>query len=230
MSEKTTIVLDVDGTLVDSNYQHAIAWHRAFRARGYRAAIWEIHRHVGMGGDQFVTALLGEEAEEADGDALRDGHSEAYSELIGEIEAIEGASELIAELDDAGANLIIGSSAEKDECDHFVELLGAGGRIAGATTSADAEHSKPDPELVRVALEKYGTDGPALMIGDATWDVIAAKAAGIPTLALLTGGFSESELREVGAVEVSHSISALREHGVDWILDWAKNAAGTEAP
>jgi HAD superfamily hydrolase (TIGR01549 family) len=222
MGKDTTIVLDLDGTLVDSNYQHAIAWHRAFRAHGYRAAIWEIHRHVGMGGDQFVTALLGEEAEEADGDALRDGHSEAYAELIGEVEAIEGASELIAELDDAGANLIIGSSAEKDECDHYVELLGAGERIAGATTSADAEHSKPDPELVRVALEKYGTGGPALMIGDATWDVIAAKAAGIPTLALLTGGFSESELREVGAIEVSHSIDALREHGLEWILDWAK--------
>ena len=90
-----TVLLDVDGTLVDSNYQHAIAWHRAFHEHGYRAAIWEIHRHVGMGGDQFVGALLGEEAEDADGDELRDAHSEAYSKLIGEVEAIEGASELI---------------------------------------------------------------------------------------------------------------------------------------
>jgi len=217
-----TVVLDVDGTLVDSNYQHAIAWHRAFREHGYRAAIWEIHRHVGMGGDQFVAAVLGEEAEDADGDELRDGHSEAFSKLIGEVEAIEGASELIAELDDAGATVIIGSSAEKDECDHYVELLGAADRIAGATTAADAEHSKPHPELVQVALDKYGSGGPALMIGDSTWDVKAAKAAGLPTLGLLTGGFSESELREVGAVEVSHSISALREHGVDWLLGLAR--------
>ena len=126
-----TILLDVDGTLVDSNYQHAIAWHRAFREHGYRAAIWEIHRHVGMGGDQFVEALLGEEAEDADGDALRDAHSEAYSKLIGEVEAIEGASELIGELDEAGATVIIGSSAEQDECDHYVELLGVGEKIAG---------------------------------------------------------------------------------------------------
>ena len=217
-----TIVLDVDGTLVDSNYQHAIAWHRAFRQHGYRAAIWEIHRHVGMGGDQFVKALLGEEAENADGDELRDGHSEEFAKLIGEVEAIEGASELIAELDDAGATVIIGSSAEQDECDHYVEMLDAAERIAGATTSADAEHSKPDPELIETALEKFGSGGPALMIGDSTWDVLAAKAAGVPTLALLTGGFSESELREVGAVEVSHSIAALREHGVEWILDLAR--------
>jgi HAD superfamily hydrolase (TIGR01549 family) len=217
-----TVVFDLDGTLVDSNYQHAIAWHRAFRQHGYRAAIWEIHRHVGMGGDQFVEALLGEEAENADGDELRDGHSEEFAKLIGEVEAIEGASELIAELDDAGATVIIGSSAAQDECDHYVELLGAAERIAGATTSADAEHSKPHPELVQVALEKYGSGGPALMIGDATWDVKAAQAAGVPTLGLLTGGFSESELREVGAVEVSHSVAALREHGVEWILDLAR--------
>jgi HAD superfamily hydrolase (TIGR01549 family) len=222
VSERPTVVLDVDGTLVDSNYQHAIAWHRAFRAHGYRTAIWELHRHVGMGGDQFVEALLGADAEKADGDELRDAHTEEYSKLIGEIEAIEGASELIAELDDAGATVIIGSSAEKDECDHFVDLLGAGERIAGATTSEDAEHSKPDPELVQVALDKFGSGGPALMIGDSTWDVLAAKSAGIPTLALLTGGFSESELREVGAAEVSHSVSALREHGIPWILALAR--------
>jgi HAD superfamily hydrolase (TIGR01549 family) len=217
-----TVVFDLDGTLVDSNYQHAIAWHRAFRQHGYRAAIWEIHRHVGMGGDQFVEALLGEEADNADGDELRDGHSEEFAKLIGEVEAIVGASELIAQLDDAGATVIIGSSAAQDECDHYVEMLGAADRIAGATTSADAEHSKPHPELVETALEKFGSGGPALMIGDATWDVKAAEAAGVPTLGLLTGGFSESELREVGAVEVSHSVAALREHGVEWILDLAR--------
>ena len=120
---KPTVVLDLDGTLVDSNYQHAIAWHRAFRDHGYRAAIWEIHRHVGMGGDQFVEALLGEEAENADGDELRDAHSEAFSKLIGEVEAIEGASELIAELDDAGATR-----------DH--RLLRRGGRVRSLRRAA----------------------------------------------------------------------------------------------
>ncbi|HVT00272.1 MAG TPA: HAD family hydrolase [Solirubrobacterales bacterium] len=217
-----TIVLDVDGTLVDTNYQHAIAWHRAFRDHRYRVAIWEIHRHIGMGGDQLIGSLLGEEAEDADGDELRDAHSQAYGRLIGEVEAMEGASELIAELDDAGATVILASSASRDELERYVELLGAGERIAGATSSADAERTKPHPELVETALDKYGGDGPALMVGDSTWDVKAAAAAEVPTLALLTGGFSEAELREAGAAEVERSLATLRECGVDWLVGLAR--------
>jgi len=220
-----TVALDVDGTLVDTNYQHAIAWHRAFRGHGYRVAIWEIHRHIGMGGDQLVGDLLGEEAEDADGDELRDAHSDAYGGLIGEVEAMEGASELIADLDEAGATVILASSAASEEVERYVELLGAGDRIAGATTSADAEHTKPHPELVRVALDKYGSGGPALMVGDSTWDVKAAGAAGVPTLALLTGGFSEAELREAGAAEVARSIVDVREAGVESILELAGTPA-----
>jgi HAD superfamily hydrolase (TIGR01549 family) len=217
-----TVVLDVDGTLVDTNYQHAIAWHRAFREHGYQVAVWEIHRHIGMGGDQLVEALVGEEGENADGEDLRDAHSEAYGKLIGEVEAMEGASELIAELADAGATVVLASSAAQDEVDRYVDLLGAAERIAGATTSADAEQTKPHPELVETALDKYGSGGPALMIGDSTWDVKAAEAAGVPTLALLTGGFSEAELREAGAAEVAKSIATLRDGGVESILDLAK--------
>jgi HAD superfamily hydrolase (TIGR01549 family) len=218
MPDKPTIVFDVDGTLVDTNYQHAIAWHRAFKDHGYRVAIWEIHPYIGMGGDQLIESLLGEEGENEAGEKLRDAHSEAYSKLIGEVEAMEGASELIADLDDAGATVILASSAQQDEVDRYVELLGAGERIAGATSSADAERTKPHPELVQTALEEYGSGGPVLMIGDSTWDVKAAKAAGVPTLALLTGGFSEAELREAGAVEVKSSLAALREEGVDAVV------------
>jgi HAD superfamily hydrolase (TIGR01549 family) len=221
MPEKPTIVLDVDGTLVDTNYQHAIAWHRAFRANDFAVAIWEIHRHIGMGGDQLVESLVGEEGEEKAGEELRDAHDEAYAELIDEVEAMEGASELIAELDDAGATVILASSAREEELERYVDLLGAEERIAGATSSADAERTKPHPELVQTALDKYGSGGPALMIGDSTWDVKAAKEAGVPTLALLTGGFSEAELREAGAVEVKRSIQALREDGVGATLDLA---------
>ncbi|MBS1861142.1 MAG: HAD family hydrolase [Actinobacteria bacterium] len=220
-----TVVLDVDGTLVDTNYQHAIAWHRAFREHGYRVAIWEIHRHIGMGGDQLVGSLLGEEAEDADGDELRDAQAEAYGKLIGEVEAMECASELIAELDEAGVTVILASSAAGDEVNRYVELLGAGERIAGATTAADAERTKPHPELVQTALDKYGSGGPALMVGDSTWDVKAAEAAGVPTLALLTGGFSEAELREAGAAEVEHSVASIRERGIRWALDLAGTPA-----
>ncbi|HTT93535.1 MAG TPA: HAD family hydrolase [Solirubrobacterales bacterium] len=221
-----TIVLDVDGTLVDTNYQHAIAWHRAFRDHGYRVAIWEIHRHIGMGGDQLVGSLVGEEAENADGDELRDAHSQAYGKLIGEVEAMEGASELIADLDRAGATVILASSAEREELDRYVELLGAGERIGGATSSADAERTKPHPELVQTALDKFGADGPALMVGDSTWDVKAAAAAGVPTLALLTGGFAAAELREAGAAEVERSLASVRERGVEWVIELAERGGG----
>ncbi len=184
-------------------------------------AIWEIHRHIGMGGDQLVEALVGEEAADADGEALSEGHSEAFAELIGEAEAMECASELIADLAEAGATVILASSASQDEIDHYVELLGAGERIAGATTSDDAEQTKPHPELVQTALDKYGSGGPALMLGDSTWDVKAAKAAGVPTLALLTGGFPEAELREAGAVAVLPSLSSVRERDIEWLLGLA---------
>jgi HAD superfamily hydrolase (TIGR01509 family) len=206
----TTVVLDIDGTLVDTNYQHAIAWHRAFCSRGYVVQLWEIHRHIGMGGDQLVAALIGEDGEGADGDALRAAEGEAYGELIGEVQAMDGASELLRELREDGARAILASSAKAGEAEHYVDLLGARDLVEGWTTSADVERTKPHPDLVHAALEKVGCDGPAVMVGDSTWDVKAAAAAGLPTLAVLTGGFSEAELREAGAAEVFESIGKLR--------------------
>jgi HAD superfamily hydrolase (TIGR01509 family) len=206
----TTVVLDIDGTLVDTNYQHAIAWHRAFCTRDYVVQLWQIHRHIGMGGDQFVAALIGEDGEGSDGDAIRAAEGEAYGELIGEVQAMHGASELLRELREDGAKAVLASSAKAEEAEHYVDLLGARDLVEGWTTSADVERTKPHPDLVHAALEKVGCDGPAVMVGDSTWDVKAAEAAGIPTLAVLTGGFSEAELREAGAAEVFESIGELR--------------------
>jgi HAD superfamily hydrolase (TIGR01549 family) len=205
-----TVVLDIDGTLVDTNYQHAIAWHRALRDHGYTVQLWEIHRHIGMGGDQIVTALVGEEGERRDGDSVREAEGEAYGELIGEVQAMTGASELLRELREDGARTILASSAKAGEVDHYLDLLGARELVEGWTTSADVERTKPHPDLVQAALEKAGGDGPAVMVGDSTWDVKAAAAAGLPTLAVLTGGFSAAELREAGAAEVVESIGELR--------------------
>jgi HAD superfamily hydrolase (TIGR01549 family) len=206
-----TLILDIDGTLVDTNYQHAIAWQRAFRARGHSVPAWRIHRHVGMGGDQFVPALVGEDADADHGDALRSAHDEAYDELIDEVEPFAGARELLKELDDQGIQVVLASSAREEEVDHYVDLLGARDLVAAWTTSADVERTKPAPDLVAVALEKAGGDGPWLMVGDTVWDVRAATKAGVPTLAVLSGGFSEAELREAGAAEVVESVEALRE-------------------
>jgi HAD superfamily hydrolase (TIGR01509 family) len=204
------VVLDVDGTLVDTNYQHAIAWHRALRDHGYAVQLWEIHRHIGMGGDQLVAALIGEEGERSDGEAIRDAEGKAYAELIGEVQAMNGSTELLRELRGDGAKAILASSAKAEEVEHYLDLLDARDLVEGWTTAADVERTKPHPDLVHVALEKVGGDGPVVMVGDSTWDVKAADAAGIPTLAVLTGGFAEAELREAGAVDVLKSIGELR--------------------
>jgi HAD superfamily hydrolase (TIGR01549 family) len=205
-----TVVLDVDGTLVDTNYQHALAWYRALRAHGRTEQLWRIHRHIGMGGDQIVTALIGEEGEEEIGDAVREAESEAYAELIGEVAPMEGARELIAELCEGGARVVLASSAKQGELDRYLDLLEARELVHDWTTSADVERTKPEPDLVQAALEKAGGGRPAAMVGDSTWDVRAAGAAGIPTLGVLTGGFSEQELREAGAAAVVESIAVLR--------------------
>ncbi len=204
-----TAILDVDGTLVDTNYHHALAWHRALHGRGHRVQMWKVHRHIGMGGDKIVAALVGAEVEEAEGDAIREAETAAYGELIGEVEPMEGARELIEDLRAGGSTVILASSAKQEEVEHYLGLLEAGDLVDGWTTADDVEQTKPAADLIHAALEKAG-DGPALMIGDSTWDVKAAQAAGVPTLAVLTGGFSEAELREAGATEVVESIAALR--------------------
>jgi HAD superfamily hydrolase (TIGR01509 family) len=186
------------------------AWHRALREHGYAVQLWKIHRHIGMGGDQLVAALIGEEGERSDGEAIRDTEGEAYGELIGEVQAMDGATALLRELREDGAKAIFSSSAKAEEVEHYLDLLEARDLVEGWTTAADVERTKPHPDLIHVALEKAGSDGPAVMVGDSTWDVKVAEAEGILTLAVLTGGFSEEELREAGAAEVVKSIGALR--------------------
>jgi HAD superfamily hydrolase (TIGR01549 family) len=162
-----------------------------------------------MGGDQILDALIGEEAA-ADGEAISEAEAAAYQELIGEVEPLEGARGLIEKLKEDGATVILASSAKEDEVDHYLDLLAARDLVDDWTTSADVEATKPEPDLVNAALEKAGNDNPSVMVGDSVWDVEAAKRAGIPTLAVLTGGFSEEELREAGAAQVVEAINDLR--------------------
>ena len=203
-------ILDVDGTLVDSNYQHAIAWYRALREHGITVPIWRLHRLIGVGGDQFVARAAGDDVEERLGDAIRESEGRLYGELIGEVVPFEGARELIVELRDRGHATVLASSAKAEETEHYIELLDAADLIDGYTTSADVEQTKPHPDLVATAMRKVG-ELSAVMIGDSTWDVEAASRAGIKTVAVLTGGFSEAELRSAGAVDVFESLDELRE-------------------
>ena len=201
----TVAIIDIDGTLVDTNYHHAVAWYRAFRAHGFVVQLWRIHRHIGMGGDQLVGSLIGEEADAEHGDGLRDAEKQAYMQLIDEVAPLEGARELIVELKERGHTVILASSAKAEEADHYVDLLVVRDLVDGWTTSADVERTKPEPDLVVAALEKGG-GGDAVMIGDSTWDCQAAKNADIKSIGVLTGGFSREELLEAGASEVYDSI------------------------
>jgi HAD superfamily hydrolase (TIGR01509 family) len=205
----TAAILDIDGTLVDTNYQHAIAWYRAFRAHGFVVQLWKIHRHIGMGGDQLVASLIGEEADEQHGDSMRDAEKAAYADLIGEVAPLAGARELIVELKERGHTVILASSAKADEADHYVDLLVVRDLVDGWTTSADVEQTKPDPDIVLAALEKAG-GGDAVMVGDSTWDCEAAKRAKMKSIGVLSGGFSDKELLEAGAAKVYESIVELR--------------------
>jgi HAD superfamily hydrolase (TIGR01509 family) len=203
-------ILDIDGTLVDTNYQHAIGWYRAFRRHGIVLPVWRIHRHLGMGGDQVVAALTDERTENELGDTIRDTEKEIYSELIEEVEPMEGARQLISDLGGRGHVVVLASSAKEDEVEHYLDLLDARELADAWTTSADVEATKPAPDLVHSAVEKIGgsTDD-AMMVGDTPWDVKAAARAGVATLAVLTGGFAIEELRESGASDVFESVAEL---------------------
>ena len=207
----TIAILDVDGTLVDTNYHHAIAWFRAFRRHDVTVPVWRIHRHIGMGGDQLVAAVAGDDVEEGLGDDVREAESELYRELIGEVRAMEGSRELIEDLRQRDNVVVLASSAKDWEVEHYLELLDAREIVDAWTTSADVEETKPEPDLIKAALEKADAEGEALLIGDTVWDVEAAKRAGVETLAVLTGGFSEQELRDAGARDVFTSVEELRQ-------------------
>ena len=203
-------ILDIDGTLVDTNYHHAMAWYRAFHQHEIVLPIWRIHTHMGMGGDQLVGSLCGERTEKEKGDDIRAAEKVLYAELIGEVEPLEGARELIQDLKGRGHAVVLASSAKADEVDHYLDLLDARDLADDWTTSADVESTKPQPDLVNAAMEKAGTRE-AVMVGDTPWDVQAAERAGIETVAVLTGGFSAAELRDAGAVAVFESIEELSE-------------------
>ena len=201
-------LLDLDGTLVDTNYHHALAWYRAFRDHGIVLALWRIHRHIGMGGDQLVRALAGDEAERERGDELRSAENVLYKALIAETEPLEGARDFVAELQRRGHAVVLASSSKADDLEHYLDLLGVRELVDAWTDADDVEASKPEPDLVHAALEQAGA-GDAVFVGDTRWDIEAAAKADVPTIAVVTGGWSEQELREAGAVCVYESIVAL---------------------
>jgi HAD superfamily hydrolase (TIGR01509 family) len=201
-------ILDVDGTLVETNYHHAIAWYRAFTQHRVELPVWRIHRAIGMGGDQLVAALAGDDVENEKGDDIRTAEKALYMAMIHEVRPFPSARRLIETLKQRGHRVVLASSAKQDEIDHYLDLLDARELADDWTSSADVEKTKPHPDLVKTALDKVG-GGDAVMIGDSTWDIEAAKRAGIETIAIRTGGFGHDELVEAGAACVFESIEDL---------------------
>jgi HAD superfamily hydrolase (TIGR01549 family) len=202
-------VFDVDGTLVDTNYHHALAWYRAFRRFDITLPIWRLHRGIGMGGDNFVGYVAGEDVEAAHGDDLRSAWTMEFDSLMGEIQPLEGAHELLVEVKRRGFRVVLASSGKAKHVEPFLDLFDGKSLADGWTTSDDVDRSKPEPDIIEAALSRIG-GGTGVMIGDSTWDCVSAKKLGMPTLALRTGGFSVDELRQAGAVDVFESLTELR--------------------
>ena len=191
-------IVDIDGTLVDTNYQHTLAWGRAFADHGVAIPLWRLHRHNGMGGDQLVGAVAGDDVERRLGDSIRESEGARYRALIHEVRPLPGARDLLEGLRRLDYGVVLASSAKQEDLDHYLDLLDARGLVDAWTSEKDVEQTKPKPDLVAAAVARLAPIEDFVMIGDATWDAIAAARVDIPTIGLLSGGFGEDELRSAG--------------------------------
>ena len=201
MTDPDTVLLDVDGTLVDSTYHHALAWHRAFASHDVHQPVWRIHRAIGMGGDRLVAAVAGDDVEDRLGDALREAWETAYEPLRREVRVLPGAADLVRTLKEEGFRVALASSGKPEHTEQAVEVLGVEDLLDAVTTSEDADSSKPAPDIFRIALRKAGGTA-AVVVGDSVHDIDAAKGLGAPCVAVRTGGFGVAELEEAGAILV----------------------------
>jgi HAD superfamily hydrolase (TIGR01549 family) len=191
-------LLDVDGTLVDSNYVHTLAWFRSLRAHGHVVPMARIHRLVGMGADQFLEELLGQHEQ-----PIEDGWQEEFARLRDEIPALPGAADLARVLKERGVTVVLATSGKPDDVAVLRKTLGADRWVDAVVNSSEVESSKPAPDIFARALEAAGADaGDAVVVGDTVWDVRAAAKCDLPCVAVTCGGISRSELEEAGAVAV----------------------------
>jgi HAD superfamily hydrolase (TIGR01509 family) len=192
------VIFDVDGTLLDTNYLHVAAWWEAFRERGHDIRCADVHRALGMASADLVERVLGQPDP-----SVIEAHSRHFAPYLGRMRPLPGAANLLAATARLGLNVVLATSAKDDEVDLMLDALGARDAIRTVVSSGAVERAKPHPDIVQRALSESGTDGArAVMVGDAVWDVIAARRAGIPCIGLLSGGIAEEQLHGAGAVEV----------------------------
>lgn len=208
-SSQPVVLLDVDGTLVDSNYLHVDAWVRAFADVGIAVDAWRVHGAIGMGSTQLVDALAGDDADRVR-EAVTGGHSAYYAEDADRLRTFDGARELVRELAARGARPVLATSASPDELERLLAVLDVEQELHAVTSAEDVETAKPEPDLVHAALEAAGAaPEDAVFVGDSVWDVKAAASAGVPCVAVRSGGIGADELRAAGAIAVYDDVAAL---------------------
>ncbi|MEO7943739.1 MAG: HAD family hydrolase [Marmoricola sp.] len=214
-SAQSAILFDIDGTLVDSTYHHAVAWQRAFNRNGLPFPLWRIHRTIGMGGDKLVAEVAGDEVEERLGDTLRGAWRDEYLKLKAEVFPLPGAADLINRLRRDGFLVALASSGDPAFADEALDDLDIRNEVSVLKTSEDVDGSKPEPDLIDVTLEALGTRR-AVMVGDTPYDVQSAERAGLKCIGLRSGGYSAAELTDAGAALVADAPEDLLD--VDWDL------------
>ena len=196
------VLFDIDGSLVDSNFLHVQAWTLAFVDAGHPVDGWRIHRAIGMGSSQLLSALLGDDADRL-GEQVKQGHTDRYAEMTPLLRAFDDARDLVRAVSDRGAVTVLATSAPPEEVEHLRAVLDLDDVLDAITGGEDVEEAKPEPELVETALKKAGTSADtSVFVGDSVWDVIASARAGVPCVGLLSGGTSAAELTDAGAVAV----------------------------
>ncbi|HET8563013.1 MAG TPA: HAD family hydrolase [Candidatus Binatia bacterium] len=208
-------LFDLDGTLVDSVYQHVLAWRQALEEAGIELAVWRIHRRIGMSGGLLAHALLRETGHRVTADEagrLQRIHAQAYARQVGQIRPLPGARDLLAYLSRAGVPWAIATSGRLESAGPTLEVLGVGPKVP-IVTRDQVHHAKPDPDLFLAAAERLGVPiGESVVVGDSVWDLLAARRARALGVGLLSGGYGQDELERAGAYRVYQDPADLLKH------------------
>ncbi|HEU4487207.1 MAG TPA: HAD family hydrolase [Povalibacter sp.] len=216
MAATTAFLFDLDGTLVDSVYQHVLAWHEALSADGIELAVWRIHRKIGMSGGLFTNMLLRETGLELTSERisrLQQHHAEAYRSRSARIQPLPGARELLAFLSEARIPWAIATSGRMETAGPVLANLGVDVQRVPVITRDLVRYAKPDPDLFLAAAEKLGVDiMQCFVVGDSVWDMLAAQRARALGVGLLSGGYGLDELERSGAFRVFEDPADLLGH------------------
>ena len=212
---RTAFLFDLDGTLVDSVYQHVLAWREALESGGIRLAVWRIHRQIGMSGGLFINALLretGHTVSTEEAERLQQIHGEAFKRYASQVRPLPGAEELLAYLTESGVPWAIATSGRMESASLSLRLLGLSEDVPVITRDL-VRHAKPDPDLFLAAAEKLGVEiSDSVVVGDSIWDLLAARRARALGVGLLSGGYGREELERAGAYRVYNDPADLLRH------------------